>query len=456
MNQMERRKTAKMGLLILCMSILCFVGAFWKPLDIQAASKKKVTMTQGKTKRIPKDYYKRMDEIYGNYRQGKYFYTVSCPDTFPKTARTLYITKYSTSFKYISVRKIKLPKYEKWGGFYYAPDGNFYIALGTANWTDSKKMIIQIIKYDKNWKKKNTYKIYSDGESDIRYPFNTVVAHKRSSNPSVAFAMNKNMLYLSTGIDYAEPGYMSLISSRSWMIDTTTGKVEKISPYIGGYYGTQMKVRNGKLYSAGIGPELMHLQVSVTDEVTPENRNSTDFNAFELTRTSDEMDVYAELSGLEVGNENILACGIAQPNSSKIRGYTGVNSNYIENVYLTITNVNTGETKIKWLTTFNPKTSEGKKYVIPPQIIRLSKLRYAVLFEVREINKKNWEWKSTLYYRVIDETGKIISKKTYRGYHLDRVRDIKPVLKGNYIYWCANDDDSYIKRKVDFFRIPVK
>ena len=79
-----------------------------------------------------------------------------------------------------------------------------------------------------------------------------------------------------------------------------------------------------------------------------------------------------------------------------------------------------------------------------------------MLFEVREINKKNWEWKSTLYYRVIDETGKIISKKTYRGYHLDRVRDIKPVLKGNYIYWCANDDDSYIKRKVDFFRIPVK
>lgn len=456
-----RRKEGWNGRVWFWVYLLLMCGVFLRPFSVCAASPKKVSLTEGKTRGFSEKYYKQMGEILCNYRRGNSYYVISRQNHYGNisgvAARRIYITKYNRNFKLSSVRTITLPKYSSWGGFYKGPDGNFYIAIGNINWTDKKKTVIQVLKYNNNWKHTGTCRIYSKGKSDIRTPFNDSISMEGSSHDTTEFSMVGNSLYLTSSIDYYEPGYISLIGRMSWVIDTKTMRAKRIdSSYGGGYYGTRIQFRNGLMYAAGLGPESMELKVSVTENYDDENKQTKDFTAFKLTSSANYMSVYANLSEMEVCGQKVLTCGKAQPNSSKIKGCTGVNGEYANNIYLTVTDTKTGQSKVKWITKYNPKIKRDPN-VSEPQMIRLSDTRFAILFDTCIYQKG--ELKSTLHYYVVDENGKVVYKKLYKNYHLNYIENglctSKPVLMGKYIYWSANDSINIANRKIDFFRIPV-
>lgn len=64
----------------------------------------------------------------------------------------LYDVSCNPDLNITSVTKVKL-QLPLWGGFYAAPDGNFYVATGQKNLDENDSLtVVRILKYDHDWK----------------------------------------------------------------------------------------------------------------------------------------------------------------------------------------------------------------------------------------------------------------------------------------------------------------
>ena len=61
---------------------------------------------------------------------------------------------------------------------------------------------------------------------------------------------------------------------------------------------------------------------------------------------------------METTLDNIITVGTSVTQNYKVAGVTGNSGKYKKNVFMTITDKNTLKSKIKWLTTYNPKKSK--------------------------------------------------------------------------------------------------
>ena len=158
---------------------------------------------------------------------------------------------------------------------------------------------------------------------------------------------------------------------------------------------------------------------------------------------------------MEVGKDNVLICGTAQPHKYKVKGVTGYgsvktkNGKYVtlkHNVYLAVINRETGKCKRIWLTQNNPKTTNVR--INDTKMVKLSDDRFAILYQ-STVGEKN-----TLNYVVVDNTGKKIYSKKYSGYIMDN--SAQPILYNGYIQWASS---VYNEKKMGYvmmmYRIPA-
>lgn len=337
-------------------------------------------------------------------------------------------------------KTVQLPSYEIWGSFYAGTDGNFYVAVGYYNYKEStKKIVIKVLKYNSKWKLVKTCNIKgsaSNGYKGVVEPF---------SASGVSMTMNGNTLYLATGRTmFALSDGVNHQSNIGFKINTKKMTYKTDSTYVSHSFEQIAKYKAGVLYQVDLGdayPRCIQLSIQSDSDSEWEEYSLFKFKG----ETGDSVGAY--IGGMEIGNNNVLVCGYAQPHYYKIKNVSGY-GNLNANVFLSVFNKETGKSKVIWLTKYNPKSNTTS--VGLPHIYKISENRYAVLYEIY----KNGSF-AGLKYVVVNESGKKIYETTYKNIRISSSSEI--ILDSGYLCWFDSRlDFTSHKYKLKYYRIPVK
>ncbi|MCR4691316.1 MAG: hypothetical protein K5739_08230 [Lachnospiraceae bacterium] len=398
-----------------------------------------VPNTSGKKKVVNAGQIK-MDDRNGMYEEGNFatsdttYYYQQGKNLYVVTVKGNKVTSYkvSSKMKVKSKKTVKFSKNAIFGGFYHGADGNNYLAIGYNNPAeDNTKVVIQVIQYDSSWKKKKTAEIKGGVDfifPGIYEPFDASGCQMTMSGKWLVMATGRTM-YMKDGCHHQ--------SNIAFRIDTETMKAS-LHPimYVShsfnqliGYAGdTLYQVDHGDAYPRCICITGIEHDTDL-DDISYAPRFSAD--AFLIEGKTGENFTGVMLNGMGIGSENILTTGIAQPNQYPVKGITGTdwNSN-CHNVFLTVTNRKTAESKVIWLTGLHPWKS--KTLISEARMVTLSDDRFAIIWN--EFKKK----KSTLKYVVVDQKGNVICKKSYKNTPFDA--SSQPILFNGYIMWAVKNE----------------
>lgn len=348
----------------------------------------------------------------------------------------LHIYTFDSKMNYKGKRTIKLGKYDIYGGFYAGSDGNFYVAVGYNNYKEQdNKTVIKVMQYDSKWKLKNTAKIKGSATNvfkGIYSPF---------SAGSCRMDMNGSTLYIHTArLMYKSSDGLRHQSNISFVIDTKTMKykVAGEDAYCSHSFNQFVKYKDNALYLVDHGDAFPRsISLTMIENNGTKDDVASGVDVFKLLGEIGQNYTGATVGGMEIGVDNVLICGTAQPHGNKIKGVGGFgvvktkNGKYVmlkKNVYLTVTNKETCKNKCIWLTKYNPKTT--KVIVGDTRMVKLSDTRFAILYQTTT-GKKN-----VLNYVVVDNNGKKIYSKKYSGYIMNG--SSQPILYEGYIQWASS------------------
>ena len=356
-----------------------------------------------------------------------------------------------------TINLTKLLKFDVLGGVYHAPDGNNYMAVGCYNYKESRtKTVIKVVKFDKNWKKIKTASIKANASNS----FDGIVAPFRAG--TVAFDMLGSKLYMFTARTmFVHSDGLNHQSNIAFEIDTKTMKAkERNISYCSHSFNQFVKFKDGSLYLADHGDAYPRgIKISIADDYgLPSESSLYDVPFIFLGEIGDNA-TGATLRGFEVSENNVIVVGNAEPHGSKIKGKSGFKG-YSRNLFMTITNRKTADSKLVWLTKFDP---EGKKSVRGVWFKKLTDNRFAIIYGVE--NTKTY--KNSLYYMAIDENGKILYKTSLKGIEEPITNEV--ILKDGRLWWFSSQPNSQdyvykngkwvtkkIKGKTTFYGIPAR
>lgn len=383
----------------------------------------------------------------GYYTANGKFYAVAVNNS------KLNIYIFDSKMNYKGKKTIKLGSYDSYGGFYAGIDGNFYVAVGYDNYKEQdNKTVIKVMQYNSKWKLKKTAKIKGSAANAFKGIYEPFLAG------ACRMDMNGSTLYVHTARTmYIHEDGLHHQSNITFAINTKTMKWEATEDsYCSHSFDQYVKFKDNCLYLANHGDAYPRsICLTMINNYGTKEEYQSDVNAFEFLGEIGNNSTGATVGGMEVGTDNVLICGTAQPHKYKVKGVTGFGSVktkkgsyvYLEhNVYLAVVNRETGKTKRIWLTQNNPKTTNV--IIDDTKMVKLSDDRFAILYQ-STVGEKN-----TLNYVVVDNTGKKIYSKKYSGYIMDN--SAQPILYNGYIQWASS---VYNEKKMGYvmmmYRIPA-
>lgn len=383
----------------------------------------------------------------GYYTANGKFYAVGVQDS------KLNIYIFDSKMNYKGKKTVKLGKYDSYGGFYAGIDGNFYVVVGYNNYKEQdSKTVIKVMQYNSNWKLKKTAKIKGSASNGFKGIYQPFLAG------ACRMDMNGSTLYIHTARTmYIHDDGLHHQSNITFAIDTKTMKWEATEDsYCSHSFDQYVKFKDNCLYLANHGdayPRSVCLRM--IKNYGTEDDSPLYADVFEFLGETGDNSTGATTGGMEVGSDNVLICGTAQPHNYPVKGVKGFGSvktakgTYVylkQNVYLGVIDKETGKTKRIWLTKNNPKTT--KVIVGDTKMVKLSDERFAILYE------STTGTKTTLNYVVVDNNGKKIYSKKYSGYTMSG--DAQPILYNGYIQWASQ---AYSEKTYDYsmrlYRIPA-
>ena len=352
-------------------------------------------------------------------------------------------------------RKIINLTYETWGGFYKAPDGNFYVAVGYGNPDESKtKTVIEVIQYNSKWKKKKTA-IIKGGVSNA---FEGIYAPFMAGNCSMT--MQGDVLYLFTARQmFLNPDDgLRHQSNISFAINTKTMKAKEANEsYCSHSFNQLAKFKDGNLYLMDHGdayPRSIYLQSVNNYKALQKERLKKGQGGYTIRR-KEVFDFLGEIGdnytgctigGMEIGKTNILTCGTSVPHNYAVNGVTGSGWEYKKNVYVVVTDKKMEKSQVKWLSNYDPKNSNV--YIGDTRMVKLNEDRYAILYSVKENNI------TTVKYLVINNAGKIVYSKNYSG--MEFKGGSQPIVYNGNITWLETSyKPDYSGTETKLYSIPA-
>lgn len=371
-------------------------------------------------------YYPAGSKLYVVSRNG------SKLNIFTVNEKTLKLKKYKT---------ISLGKYESWGGFYQGTDGKFYVAVGFMNRKEKdSKTVIKVIQYSSNWKKGKVCQIKGGASTlGIYRPFEA---------GNCRMTMQGSTLYMETcRTMYADDDGLHHQSNIAFKINTKTMKYS-IAPevYCSHSFNQYVKFDNGNLYVVNHGDAYPRsVLLSIITDYGEKGQKITSKSVFKIKGTEGDNYTGLTVGGMEVGKDNVLICGTSVPQSKKVKGISGASTNLAKNVYLTISDKETGKTTFQWLTTYNPKKT--KVNVGETRMVKLSDQYFAILYSTDQGKSQK------LHYVVVDQSGKKVYSKTYSNRLF--LGASQPILYNGNIVWLESYYDENYKEKVKTYSIPA-
>lgn len=332
----------------------------------------------------------------------------------------------NSSGKVVSKKKISI-KYDVYGGFYKGTDGKFYVAVGYSNPDESRtKTVIKVIQYTSNWKKVKTATI-SGGASNA---FDGIYEPFLAGNCSMD--MKGNTLYLFTARQmFMHSDGLRHQSNISFAINTKTMKASEANEsYVSHSFNQFAKFKDGNLYLLDHGdayPRSLCVTI-VNNYASLDDRQIIVTDIFDFMGDTGENYTGCTVGGMEVGENKILVCGSSVPHWNKVSGVTGDSYSYKKNIYVIVVDKKTGKYKLKWLTTYNPKTTTT--IVGETRMVKLAEDKYAIMYSTTKNDKQ------TLHYVVIDENGKKIFSTSYAGVQFEA--SSQPILYNGSIQWVES------------------
>lgn len=381
------------------------------------------------------------DSMYYFAQDGKFNIAELDYDT-KSNVNVLKVYTLNNKFKVSKKKTVKLPKNSDFGGFYHAYDGNNYVVVGYFNPKESKtKTVISVIKYSKNWKKLGTANI-KGGESNyfegIYYPF---------EGGNVRMDLNGTKLYLYTAREMFAIDGVHHQSNIAFEIDTKTMKAKANNiNYTSHSFNQFVRFQNGNIYLCDHG-DGYDRGVCVTLCKRYGKASMTQDMVVPLEFDGQIGDNYtgATVGGMEVGKTNVVTIGTTIAHKGfKLNGKTGGNTN----LYVILTNKNTGKSTVKWLTKYDSKKS--KNYVEEARMVKITDDCFAVLYSVK--NEKTG--KSVFHCMYINNSGKVLKNKVYKSVTFNC--GTQPVLYKGFITFA---DEVYNSKTYSgtrkIFRIPA-
>lgn len=365
---------------------------------------------------------------YGSYASSDttYYYTsgnkkyILCLQSGKKSLKIYSLNK---SNKTALFKTIILPKgYGEFGGFYHGEDGRFYVAVGRSNTKESKtRTVIQVIQYDKSWKKLKTAIIKGGAGNYYEGIFNPF------SFSNASFAMRGKILYLFTARTmFIHDDGLRHQSNISFAINTDTMKaVEANESYVSHSFNQCARFKDNSLYLMDHGdayPRAIH--ITVADNYDNDNKSEKGYNIFKLDGTVGANYTGCHIGGMEVSADNVITVGTSQPHKYTVGGKSGMDRSWKENLFVAVMDRETGSLSVKWLTNYKPKRT--KNIISQARLIKLSDYRFAILVT---INNK-------LHYYAIDQSGKVLTHKTYAK--VPFTASSQPILKNGMLYWIES------------------
>lgn len=364
------------------------------------------------------------------YEEGGKLHVVRVHQDSATKKYALKIYTMDSAMKAASVKTVKLERFDAWGGFYQGIDKNFYVAIGFNNPKNStSKTVIKVIQYNSKWEKMKTANI-KGGVSfvfrGISYPFDF---------GNCRMEMKGNTLYLLT----ARKMFNGHQSNIGFEINTSkmTAKTMWSGYYVSHSFDQFVKYKDHSIYLLDKGdayPRALSLQID-SEYGMYGDAPPIPGGIFEFKGEMGDNDTGCEVGSMEIGGKNVLVCGSAQPHSHAVKGITGFGENLAYNAYLILTDRKTGDVKFQWLTKYNPKKTSV--IVRTPRMVKLADDRFAILYTITTKNYKN-----TLHYVVVDDTGKKIYSKIYPDMEL--IEPVQPILYKGSIVWTQTDWDTIL------------
>ncbi len=334
-------------------------------------------------------------------------------------------------------KQISFTSYPLWGGFYNAPDGNFYVATGRDNPKESAtREVVSIQKFDSTWTLQGTGYLRGDAVQDFRgitEPFRGGRLDMVLSGSSLIGHMARTMFTSEDGIRHQ--------SNLTFEVDTTTMNVSSYEeahpdggPYSSHSFNQFIRTNGNDLVTVDHGDAYPRaIQLGVAKDFAS---GSTLFDVYPLFKFKGSVgDNYTgtTVTDLEVNTKKALITGNSVPHSKAVGGVTGFASNLKRNVYLISSDLATGKSVFKWVTSHSPKgtTSTGE-----PRLAKINDTRFALLFDAEKAGKH------TLHYRLVDDSGKTLASKTWPG--VPHSSASEPLIIGTKLYWAgfSNPDKS--------------
>lgn len=348
-----------------------------------------------------------------------------------------------------SALKVKSTKtvdigYDYWGGFYHGPDGNFYVAVGYENHQESRtKTVIKVIKYNSKWKKGKTASIKGGASNafvGIYEPFDAGNCRMDMQGTTLYLVTSRTMFQGSDGLRHQ--------SNISFKIDTKKMKVKQANDsYASHSFNQFVKFKDGSLYVLDHGDAYPRsLMLTTVDKYETEAAHGSKKGLFSFQGETGNNYTGCKVGGMEIGEKNVLVCGISVPHKYKVKGISGSDSSLKKNVYLTLTNRKTRKTKVKWLTQYSPKTSSVT--VGEARMVKLSDTRFAILYSIKQGSTDKMQ------YVVVSDIGKKICTKTYAD--LSFSASSQPILSKGKIVWMETTYRAdYSGTQTRLFSIPA-
>ena len=279
----------------------------------------------------------------------------------------------------VSRRVLRNPKGWDIVEVYVAPDGNYYELLGRSNpHENNARTVGEVRKYDAQLNLLGTAKIKA-GIDDYG-----IYALPAQGASSMMLAGSQLLVHTSRNV-YEMSGPIHHEANLALAVDTNTMQVTDFpGVYVSHSFNQLTQVNSGDPVFLDHGdayPRAVVISVVHNSLTYADNGSTTQYNVLAYGGQTGENYTGTTVNGFEVADGRALTTGVSVPHQHPVHGFTGDSGRrFRPNLYLISTDLAAGQSRFRWLTTYDPTAK--RHLVSQPDLVPLGGGKFAVLYTV--------------------------------------------------------------------------